>query len=72
MLQLMSSAVSHEMITPLRCILTMTEDLKTNQTTKEMKQQTDLIIVTGQMLLNQVKTNLDKVLLDKNVLQLSL
>jgi signal transduction histidine kinase len=72
MLQLMSSAVSHEMITPLRCILTMTEDLKTNQTTKEMKQQTDLIMVTGQMLLNQVKTNLDKVLLDKNVLQLSL
>ena len=68
----MSSAVSHEMITPLRCILTMTEDLKTNQTTKEMKQQTDLIMVTGQMLLNQVKTNLDKVLLDKNVLQLSL
>ena len=72
MLQLMSSAVSHEMITPLRCILTMTEDIKTNQTTKEMKQQTDLIMVTGQMLLNQVKTNLDKVLLDKNVLQLSL
>jgi len=72
MLQLMSSAVSHEMITPLRCILTMTEDLKTNQTTKEIKQQTDLIMVTGQMLLNQVKTNLDKVLLEKKVLQLSL
>ena len=72
MLQLMSSAVSHEMITPLRCILTMTEDLKTNQTTKEMKQQLDLITVTGQMLLNQVKTNLDKVLLDNKVLQLSL
>ena len=72
MLQLMSSAVSHEMITPIRCILAMTEDIKTNQLTKEMKQQLDLITVTGQLLLNQVKTNLDKVLLDNKVLQLSL
>lgn len=29
MLQLMSSAVSHETITPIKCIIAMTEDIKT-------------------------------------------
>jgi K+-sensing histidine kinase KdpD len=64
----MSSAVSHEMITPIKCILAMTEDQKNNQTTVEMKRQSDLIIVSAQLLLNQVKANLDKVLLDNKFL----
>jgi signal transduction histidine kinase len=72
MLQLMSSAVSHEMITPIKCILTMTEDLPSAQSSSDIKRSADLIIVTAQMLLNQIKTNLDRVLLDNNTLQLNL
>jgi len=71
MLQLMSSAVSHEMITPIKCILAMTEDLPAAQSSGDIKRSADLIIVTAQMLLNQIKTNLDRVLLDNNTLQLN-
>jgi signal transduction histidine kinase len=53
LLQLMSSSVSHEMITPIKCIVTMIESLqKSFENDPELIYKTDLIATTSQMLLN--------------------
>ena len=63
----MSSAVSHEMITPIKCIISMTnEHKKTVQNPTELN-VVDLIEITAKMLLNQVTGNLDRIMLDKNI-----
>jgi K+-sensing histidine kinase KdpD len=62
MVNLMSE-VSHEMITPIKCILALTEHIKTEQSQTEFKRQSELITVTAETLMNQVKSNLDRFLL---------
>ena len=43
MLSLMSSAVSHEMITPIKCMISMTEELKNKITDKTQLYNVELI-----------------------------
>jgi K+-sensing histidine kinase KdpD len=52
MLSLMSSAVSHEMITPLKCIITMAQVLSKKITNESLKYDVELISITSKMLLN--------------------
>jgi len=49
----------------------MTEDLRSAQSPFNIKRSVDLIIVTAQILLYQIETNLDRALLDNNTLQLN-
>lgn len=69
MLQLMSSSVSHEMITPLKCIIQMVNGLKDQQLHTALNFDADLVVNTAKMLLNQVKGNLDKNLLSQNLFE---
>ena len=52
MLSLMSSAVSHEMITPIKCMISMTGELKNKITDKTQLYNVKLIETTSKMLLN--------------------
>jgi hypothetical protein len=53
LLQLMSSSVSHEMITPIKCIITMVQSLTIAlKNNPELIYKTDLITTTSLMLLN--------------------
>ena len=63
----MSSAVSHEMITPIKCIICMTEEHKKTVTNEADLNVVDLIEITAKMLLNQVKGSLESIMLDKNM-----
>jgi signal transduction histidine kinase len=69
MLSLMSSAVSHEMITPLKCIISMAQALSKKIPNESLKYDVDLISTTSKMLLNQVKGHLDRNLLDANLFE---
>jgi hypothetical protein len=69
MLSLMSSAVSHEMITPLKCLISMSQGLGKKITSESLKYEVELISITSKMLLNQVKGHLDRNLLDANLFQ---
>jgi len=68
MLTLMSSSVSHEMITPIKCIIEMASQMQKKFNDPSLRYDTDLVMNTASMLLNQVKGTLDKNLLDKNLL----
>jgi len=65
----MSSSVSHEMITPIKCIIQMAIQIKKKFNTPQLKYDAELIENTASLLLNQVKGNLDRNLLDKNLFQ---
>ena len=69
MLQVYNSSVSHELLTPLRCIVEISSKLvkqkKLINADAEFKMQ--VVVNSAQMLLNQVSGNLDKNLLDKDM-----
>lgn len=67
MLSLMSSSISHEMLTPIKCIIKIVEDIgKIAPKECNLDHNIELVVSTAQMLLSQVKGNLDRHLLDKN------
>lgn len=66
MMALMSSSVSHELLTPLKCIASITEIIQSKITEESQFYNLDLVLNTAQMLINQVKGNLDRNLLDAN------
>jgi K+-sensing histidine kinase KdpD len=57
---LLSSSVSHEMVTPLKCIISFATSLKSDlKHLKRPKKQAELIYVTAKLLLSEVKLLLD-------------
>lgn len=66
MLALMSSSVSHEIITPIKCICSTVDIIKGKTKDKSIIYNLELINNTAQMLLSQVKGNLDRNLLHAN------
>ena len=57
---LLSSSVSHEMVTPLKCIISFATSLKSDlKHLKQPKKQAELIYVTAKLLLSEVKLLLD-------------
>lgn len=70
MLTLHTSSVSHEMITPLKCIIKLGRDL-TKSNDERVSKQADLIVSTTGLILQQVKLILDKNMLDNNSFQLN-
>ena len=64
LLQLLSSSVTHEMVTPLKCIINFSESLIKELRNSPKKTEAELILTTSILLLAQTK-----LLLDKNMLE---
>lgn len=64
MLTVYSSSISHELITPLKCILQICQQVLGRLKNPLDQFDIELVINTTYMLLNQVKGNLDKNLLE--------
>jgi hypothetical protein len=55
------------MITPLKCLIEMSQNIGKILEREDLRHKQKLITNTGEILLNQVKGNLDKNLLDNNL-----
>lgn len=63
--QLATSCLTHEVVTPLRCIIVMSELIKKdNKNKKSVRQEADIMVSTAELVLAQVKLLLDKKMLD--------
>lgn len=70
MLNLLSSQISHEMLTPLRCIIQITNQVKdgfSNNSTEYYNLK--VVSNTANIVLSQIKGNLDKSLINANQFQ---
>lgn len=67
MLTILTSSVTHEMITPLRCIIQFASNVLKSTTNPAKKKELELILSTAQLLLSQVKLLLDRNMLDRNI-----
>ena len=66
-LQLRQSSVSHELLTPLKCIIIFAEELLPQQKDKSNKKRAQLIYNTAKLLNSQVQETLDRNLIGKNM-----
>ena len=70
MLNLLSSQISHEMLTPLRCIIQITEVVRTGMTPQTPDHYNlGIISNTANIVLSQMKNSLDKSLINANQFQ---
>ena len=67
LLQLLTSSVTHEMVTPLKCIINFSESLIKEFWNSPKRNEIELIATTSKLLLAQTK-----LLLDKNMLEFDL
>jgi hypothetical protein len=68
---MLCSIVTHEMVTPLKCILLFTDEIKKDLDSSKTN-QAELIISTTKLLLSQVKLLLDKNMIENNLFTLNL
>ena len=66
-LTLLTSSVTHEMITPLRCIIQFTHNVLKQTPDLKQRKELQLILSTSQLLLSQVKLLLDRNMLERNI-----
>lgn len=64
---LLTASVSHELLTPLKCISSFGNQLVTLLSNVKLKYKAELIVSTSNLVMSQVKFLLDKNLLDQNV-----
>jgi len=64
LLSLLTSSVSHELITPIRCMVTFGNELVNSKLKDKIKRKASLIVNTGKLVLTQIK-----MLLDRNMLE---
>jgi signal transduction histidine kinase len=64
---LMTASVSHELLTPLKCISSFGKELMTLITSTKVRYKAELIVSTTNLVISQIKFLLDKNLLDQNV-----
>ncbi len=67
MLTLLTSSVTHEMITPLKCIIEFALSILKNTKDPTLVKEARLILSTSKLLLSQVKLSLDKNMLDNGL-----
>lgn len=65
-LNMVSSSVNHEMITPIKCVLQIIKKVQTRCTHSKTLKALQMVENTSTLLLNQVKGNLDLSLLTLN------
>jgi hypothetical protein len=66
MMSLLQSSISHEMLTPIRCIIETLKLIKKRVSRSDVEGDLRLVINTSHMLQNQIKGSLDRNLLDQN------
>ena len=67
MLTLLTSSVTHELITPLKCIIQFTLSVLQRTNDPEKRKDLELVLMTSQLLLSQVKLLLDRNMLEKGI-----
>ena len=67
MLTLLTSSVTHELITPLKCIIQFTLSVLQRTNDPENRKDLELVLMTAQLLLSQVKLLLDRNMLEKGI-----
>ena len=67
MLTLLTSSVTHEMITPLKCIIQFTVSVLQRTNDPEKRKDLELVLMTAQLLLAQVQLLLDRNMLEKGI-----
>jgi signal transduction histidine kinase len=67
MLSLLTSSVTHEMITPLKCIIEFALRILNISKDPALVKEARLIVSTSKLLLSQVKLSLDKNMLDNGL-----
>lgn len=60
----MTSSVSHELVTPIKCVVTFGEEIVASLKEGKIKKNASRIVSTGKLLLTQVKMLLDRGLLE--------
>ena len=65
-LTLLTSSVTHEMITPLKCIIQFTHKVLSQTTDPDKRKDLELILSTAQLLLSEVKLLLDRNMIENN------
>lgn len=71
MVSLLSSSVSHEMVTPLKCIISFATSLKSElDHMKKSQKHAELIYVTAKLLLSEVKLLLDNNMISNKAFRL--
>ena len=60
---MLMSSVTHEMVTPLKCICSFAQSLRSELKHSPKRGEADLIFVTGRLLLSQIKLLLDRSLI---------
>jgi light-regulated signal transduction histidine kinase (bacteriophytochrome) len=63
---LMSSYLSHEMITPLRCVQKLTKKINKSTQKSETEHYSQVVDQTIHLLLSNIKNSLDSTLLNSN------
>lgn len=63
---MVSSSCNHEMLTPIRCIISIVKNLLRKLGETNHKRELDVVLNTATFLLNQVQGNLDQSMLDQN------
>ena len=66
MMSLLQSSISHEMLTPIRCIIETIKLIRARVSRSDVDSDFRLVINTSHMLQNQIKGSLDRNLLDQN------
>jgi len=61
---LLTASVSHELLTPLKCITSFGQELARLVTHSKLKYKAELIVSTSNLVMSQVKFLLDKNMLD--------
>ena len=67
MLSLLTSSVTHEMLTPLKCIIEFAHMLIKELQNSPLRRIAELVLSTSKLLLSEVKTLLDKIMIEKNL-----
>ena len=70
-IQLVSSSCNHEMLTPIRCVIEIVSSLRLKLQGTPFEVDLKVVQNTSTLLLNQVKANLDRSLLDQEKLEAS-
>ena len=60
----MQSYITHEQITPIKCIIQAAEDLIKKADLQKLKNKLNYIAITAKMLFSQIKMFLDKSLIE--------
>lgn len=67
LMSLLTSSVSHEMLTPLKCICSFASSLEKELKHSPKRQEAEMIFITAKLLLSQTKMILDKNMIEKGL-----